>query len=185
MSDQKEPEISNGASQNGVGVTKYDELLAASRAAGQRWQNYELRSYAIAHAMRASIASFLSLKIEAVTFRPVIKPAKDATVYSAAGAMEVGSDDTYWHFGLVVPIGLQRIFFRFLMKQTPQGPFAIKPYWLRAGAPVFEVADEKSDFYPIAQWVFDQIRDHFDRGFDRFIAAEGGPPSIGFLSKIQ
>jgi hypothetical protein len=166
-------------------MTKYDELLTASRAAAVRWQDYEMRSYAIAHAMRAGIANFLSCRIEAVAFHPVLKPAKDGVGYSAAGAMEIGDGDGYWHFGIVVPVGLYRNLLHFMMKLTPQGKFVLKPYWARGNAPTFEIGNEKDDFSKVGQWVFDCIRDYYDSGFDRFLANDDGSARIGFLSEIK
>jgi hypothetical protein len=166
-------------------ATKYHELLAASRDAAARWRNYETRSYALAHAIRAGIANFLGCPPQIVAFRPVLKEADDNTPYAAAGAMEISNEDGYWHFGLVAQVGFYGNLLHFMMKGTPQGTFVVKPYWKTGNAPTFEILSEKDDFSKVGQWVFDRIKDYYDVGFDRFLASADGSAKIGFLREIK
>src|SRR5690349_11556777 len=106
-------------------MTKFDQLFAAYKDASARWTNYELRSFGTAQAMRAGIANFLGCPAERVEFRPVLKDVEDATQYAAAGAMEISGEDGYWHFGLVIQFGLQRILLHFMMKLMPEGRFVV------------------------------------------------------------
>lgn len=98
--------------------------------------------------------------------------------------MEISEEDGYWHFGLVIQFGFQRILLYFMMKMTPGGSFILKPKWLKGDAPTFEILTEKDDFSKIGQWIFDSIKDHFDSGLDRFLA-HGHSAKIGFLSEIR
>jgi hypothetical protein len=99
--------------------------------------------------------------------------------------MEVGNDDGYWHFGLVIQVGFYRNLLRFMMKLTPQGKFVVKPYWTSGNAPTFEILSEKDGFSEIGQWIFDRIKDYYDSGFDRFLASDDGSARIGFLREIK
>jgi hypothetical protein len=183
MSNQTEANAT-GAPQTESFATKYEELLAASRAAAGRADNYRLRSYAVANAMRTGIANFLGCPLQAVGFRPVLKPAETTKPYSAISAMELG-EDGYWHFGLLFTVPPHLLVLRFMMKVTPKESFVVKPFWLSGGAPEFEVAAEKGDFSAIAQWVFERMKDEFEAGLDRFLAGDDETAKIGFLSRLK
>jgi len=171
MSDQTDAAIETATAIAEGHETKYKELLAASREAAARWQNYKMQSYAVAHAMRAGIARFLCCPPEIIAFWPVLKEADETTQYAAAGAMEISDKDGYWHFGLVVHVGFYRNLLHFMMKARPQGTFVVKPYWARGDAPTFEILGDTDDFSNVGHWVFERIKD-YDSGFDRFLASE-------------
>lgn len=65
-------------------MTKYDELVEAYKEAHTRGQTYQARSYGMAHAIRAGIASFLGCVPERVEFRPVLQEADADTTRPTA-----------------------------------------------------------------------------------------------------
>ncbi len=161
-------------------MTKLEELIEISRQAAGRWSKYEQQSMGAAHAMRAGIASFLGCHPETVAFRPILKKSDDDKRYAAIGAMDFSVGDGYWHFGLVVSVGLHGIIFHFMMKLPSENVIVVKPFLERGSAPTFEIQGDKADFSEIGQWIFNGIKDNYENSFERFVTREVGPVKIGF-----
>jgi hypothetical protein len=166
---------------SGGGFLPDDQIRRAFPSLRKRSQEYELKSYALATALREALIKFLGCSPEAVRFVPVLSEPEAGKIYWASGALKIG-DDSFWHFGLVLDFGLTRLLFHFLLKGKPDGSFSMKPS--TADAPTFGVAGPSGDFGPILDWVFNSVKDYLESGLDRFLSQTSSKP-IGFVTEMS
>lgn len=160
-------------------MTKFEELCQLAADATRRSQAYRIQSIQVLVAVRNTLVNYLGCKEESVMFYPGLSEPEGQKLYGPAGALEI-ADDGWWHFGLVVSIGLERLLMRFAMKQKDDR-YVLRPHGEQQTE--FVVTDPKDDFQPVVQWVFNFIKVYYEQGLDRFLSQR--EKKAGFLNHLD
>ncbi len=164
-------------------MSKFKELCKAYETARINFFDYRRDCHTFASKLIDGLIDFLQCPKEQIKFIPLKKDYESDFTYTLMGAMHL-NDDTFWHLGVGITLYKEpnifpheTVLISFLIKEKSDS-FTVK---LGDSGKEFEILKDKpEDFNEIYEFIFNQIKETYEKGLKRFLEQKETSREIGF-----